>query len=169
MFSEAVTGFTTGDVTLTGTAGGTLTGTVTGGPTTYNVAVTGMTGPGHRRRDDRRGRRRRCRGQPNAASTSTDNSVTWDNVAPVATIALQAASDTGASNSDNLTNAATLVFDVTFSESVTGLTAADFSNVGTSTGCGFGTITGSAAAWTVTATGCSAGHRDRPPADQCRH
>ncbi len=46
MFSEAVTGFATGDVTLGGTAGGTLTGTVTGGPTTYNVAVTGMTGPG---------------------------------------------------------------------------------------------------------------------------
>ena len=55
VFSEAVAGFATGDVTLTGTAGGTLTGTVTGGPATYNVAVTGMTTPGtviatHRRR-----------------------------------------------------------------------------------------------------------------------
>ncbi len=121
VFSEAVTGFATGDVTLTGTAGGTLTGTVTGGPTTYNVAVTGMTTPGTVVATIAAGVAADAAGNGNAASTSTDNAVTWDNVAPVATIALQAASDTGASNSDNLTNAATLVFDVTFSESVTGL------------------------------------------------
>src|SRR5258707_654072 len=47
VFSEAVTGFATGDVDFTGsTVGGTLTGTVSGGPTTYNVAVTGMSGSG---------------------------------------------------------------------------------------------------------------------------
>src|SRR5688572_6884970 len=39
IFSEAVTGFDTGDVTITGTAGGTKTATVTGSGTTYNVAV----------------------------------------------------------------------------------------------------------------------------------
>ena len=43
VFSEAVTGFETGDVTLGGTAGAT-TATVTGSGTTYNVAVSGMTG-----------------------------------------------------------------------------------------------------------------------------
>ena len=42
VFSAPVVGFATGDVTLSGTAGATL-GTVTGGPTTFNVAVTGMT------------------------------------------------------------------------------------------------------------------------------
>jgi hypothetical protein len=42
VFSEAVTGFTTGDVTLSGSAGATL-GTVSGTGATYNVAVSGMT------------------------------------------------------------------------------------------------------------------------------
>jgi hypothetical protein len=51
VFSEAVSGFVTGDVMFSeGTAPGTLTGTVTEvGPnnrTTYNVAVNGMTGSG---------------------------------------------------------------------------------------------------------------------------
>ena len=41
-FSEAVTGFSTGNVTLGGTAGAT-TAVVTGSGTTYNVAVSGMT------------------------------------------------------------------------------------------------------------------------------
>ena len=45
MFSEAVTGFASGDVTLSGTAGHPV-GDVTGGGTTYNVAVSGMTGSG---------------------------------------------------------------------------------------------------------------------------
>ncbi len=46
VFSEAVSDFATGDVTLGGTAPGTLIGTVTGSGTTYNVAVSGMTGSG---------------------------------------------------------------------------------------------------------------------------
>ena len=41
VFSEAVTGFTAGDVTLGGTAGGTLVGLSRRGATTYTVAVTG--------------------------------------------------------------------------------------------------------------------------------
>jgi autotransporter-associated beta strand protein len=45
VFSEAVTGFATGDVTLGGTAGAT-TAEVTGSGTTYNVAVSGMSGNG---------------------------------------------------------------------------------------------------------------------------
>src|SRR2546422_11339246 len=46
VFSEAVTGFTGTDVTIGGTAGGTKTVTVSGGPSTYNVAVSGMTTSG---------------------------------------------------------------------------------------------------------------------------
>src|SRR4029450_12784121 len=42
VFSEPVSDFATGDVTLSGTAGAT-TAVVTGGGTTYNVAVSGMT------------------------------------------------------------------------------------------------------------------------------
>ena len=45
VFSEPVTGFATGDVTLAGTAGAT-TAVVTGGPTAYAVTVSGMTGDG---------------------------------------------------------------------------------------------------------------------------
>ena len=45
VFSEAVTDFATGDVTLGGTAGR-HAAVVTGSGTTYNVAVTGMTGCG---------------------------------------------------------------------------------------------------------------------------
>src|SRR5439155_5661484 len=45
-FSEPVSGFTGTDVTLSGTAGGTKTATVSGGPSTYNVAVSGMSSSG---------------------------------------------------------------------------------------------------------------------------
>src|SRR2546422_193876 len=45
IFSALVSDFATGDVTLGGTAGAT-TAVVTGGGTTYNVAVSGMTGNG---------------------------------------------------------------------------------------------------------------------------
>src|SRR5436190_17874454 len=44
-FSEAVTGFATGDVTLAGTAGASRA-TVTVGPTSFNVAVAGMRSDG---------------------------------------------------------------------------------------------------------------------------
>src|SRR5436853_1193821 len=42
VFSEPVSGFSGAGVTLSGTAGGTKTVTVSGGPSTYNVAVSGM-------------------------------------------------------------------------------------------------------------------------------
>jgi len=53
-------------------------------------------------------------GNLNAASTSTDNSVSFDNVPPAApgTPDLQAASDTGTSNSDNITSITTPTFTV---------------------------------------------------------
>ncbi|MBA3936274.1 MAG: hypothetical protein H0X38_02345, partial [Planctomycetes bacterium] len=46
LFSQAVTGFTAGDVALSGSAGGTLTATVSGAGATYVVTVTGMTTSG---------------------------------------------------------------------------------------------------------------------------
>jgi hypothetical protein len=45
-FGESVSGFSNGDVVVSGTAGGTKTVAVTGGPTVYNVAVSGMTTTG---------------------------------------------------------------------------------------------------------------------------
>jgi hypothetical protein len=157
VFSEAATGFATGDVTITGTAGGTKTATVTGGPITYSVAVTGMTTPGTVIASIGAGVATDTAGNANSASTSVDNTVSWDTVAPTATIDLQAGSDSGSSNSDDTTNAASLTFDVTFSETISGLAAPDFTNVGTATGCVVGAPAGSGASYTVTLTGCSQG------------
>ena len=52
------------------------------------------------------------------------------------------------------TAATSLAYTATFSEGVTGVTAADFTNTGTATGCVFG-VTGSGTTYTVTATSCS--------------
>jgi len=76
VFSEAVTGFATGDVSFTGsTAGGTLTGTVTGGPTTYNVSVTGMTSDGTVVASIPAGVAQDAATNPAPLTTSTDNTV----------------------------------------------------------------------------------------------
>ena len=76
VFSKPVTGFVTGDVTLSGTAGAT-TATVTGGPTTYDVAVSGMAQSGTVIASIATGKAADLAGNPNTASTSTDNSVTF--------------------------------------------------------------------------------------------
>ena len=68
VFSESVTGFTGGDVTLSGTAGAT-TAAVTGSGTTYNVAVSGMTSDGTVIATSRRAARRDAAGNINTAST----------------------------------------------------------------------------------------------------
>ena len=80
VFSEAVSDFVTGDVTLSGTAGAT-TGAVTGSGTTYTVAVSGMTGNGTVIASLAAGV---ATGDVsllgNMASTSTDNTVTYNGV-----------------------------------------------------------------------------------------
>ena len=78
VFSEAVVGFGTGDVAITGTSGGTKTATVTGGPVTFSVAVTGMTTSGTVIASIPAGVTTGLTGNPNAASTSTDDTVTWN-------------------------------------------------------------------------------------------
>ncbi len=77
VFSEAVTGFATGDVMLSGTAGATLA-TVSGGPTTYNVAVSGMTTNGTVIATVGANVAQDAAGNGNTASTSTDNTVTYN-------------------------------------------------------------------------------------------
>ncbi|MCY2953792.1 MAG: hypothetical protein NTU53_17720, partial [Planctomycetota bacterium] len=83
VFSQVMTGFATGDVTLAGTAGAT-TATLTGSGTTYNVAVSGMTKSGTVIASVPAGVAFDSAGNPNPASTSTDNTVTVDRVAPQA-------------------------------------------------------------------------------------
>ena len=77
VFSEAVTGFTSGDVTISGTAPGPKTVTVTGSGTTYQVSVTGMTGSGTVVASIAAGAATDAYGNASVASTSTDNTVTY--------------------------------------------------------------------------------------------
>ena len=76
MFSEPVSDFVMGDVALSGTAGAT-TATVTGSNTTYNVAVTGMTGSGSVIASIAVGAAHDVAGNSNTESTSIDNEVTY--------------------------------------------------------------------------------------------
>jgi hypothetical protein len=85
VFNETVTNFATGDVDLTdSTTGGVLVGTVTGSGTTYNVAVSGMAADGNVIAKINAGVATDASGNPNFASTSTDNTVTYDLSGPAA-------------------------------------------------------------------------------------
>ena len=86
VFSEPVTGFTGGDISITGTAGAT-TAVVTGGPSTYNVAVSGMTANGTVSVSIAAGVASDALGNGNTASSSTDNTVTYSNSAPTIAVA----------------------------------------------------------------------------------
>src|SRR5438094_958896 len=77
VFSRPVSGFTGAGVTISGTAGGTKTATVSGGPSTYNVAVSGMTSSGTVIASIPAGVASDAAGNLNTASTSTDNSVAF--------------------------------------------------------------------------------------------
>ncbi len=80
VFNQPVTGFTTGDVTLSGTAGAT-TATVTeiapNDSTTFNVEVSGMSSDGNIIATIDAGVAHSTDGDPNIASTSTDNEITF--------------------------------------------------------------------------------------------
>jgi Bacterial Ig-like domain len=76
-FSEPVTGFRAGDVSLSGTAGaGASRAVVAGGGTTYSVSVIGMTGDGTVTASIPANAATDAAGNANTASTSTDNTVT---------------------------------------------------------------------------------------------
>src|SRR5687768_7262963 len=94
VFSEAVSGFTAADVTIGGTAGGTKTATVSGGPSTYTVAVSGMTTSGTVTATIAAGVAQDAAGNSNTASTSTDNSVSFDAARPTVNISSPASGAT---------------------------------------------------------------------------
>ncbi len=75
-FSEDVTGFDASDVQLSGTAGAT-TAAVSGGPAVYTVEVSGMTADGTVSAALLAGAAVDRAGNHSAASTSTDNTVTY--------------------------------------------------------------------------------------------
>lgn len=146
-FSEPVTGFADADVQLSGTAGAT-TAVVTGGPTTYNVAVSGMTGNGTVIATIPAGVAIDTAAQSNGASTSTDNTVTFNGIdatAPTVTVNQAAAqSDPAATSPVNFT--------VVFNEPVTGFIDSDVQLGGTA-GATTAVVTGGPSTYNVAVSG----------------
>ncbi|MFI5052880.1 MAG: Ig-like domain-containing protein, partial [Acidimicrobiia bacterium] len=150
-FSEAVSGFTSADVTLGGTSNATTpwtVGAVSGGPSTYSFTVSAATpADGGLTIAVAAARASDAAGNGNQASNTL--AYTIDRTGPsVVSFAPTTASPT---------NAATINYALTFSVSVSGLTASDFSRTGTATGCVIGAPAGSGASYTIAVTGCSAG------------
>jgi hypothetical protein len=80
-FGEPVTGFSGGDITLGGTAGATMA-VVTGEGTTYSVTVSGMSAAGTVTAAIPADAATDAAGNGNTASTSTDNTVTFNSNPP---------------------------------------------------------------------------------------
>src|SRR5439155_1605531 len=116
---------------------------------TYTVTVTGMSGAGTVVASIPAGAAQDAAGNPSASSTSTDNTVTFDNTPPTVTI-------NQAAGQADPTNTSPITFTVVFSEAVTGFDGSDVSFAGSTVG---GTlvanVTGSGATYTLTATGMS--------------
>ncbi|HKB05521.1 MAG TPA: Calx-beta domain-containing protein, partial [Gemmataceae bacterium] len=148
LFDEPVTGFTAADVDLSGsTIGGTLVAQVTGSGASYTVTVTGMAGLGVVTATVPAAAAADLAGNPSEAATSTDNSVTFDPVAPTVTINRAAGqADPGGPGP--------VVFDVVFSEPVTGFTGADVVFTGSTVGgTPVAAVTGSGTTYTVSVIG----------------
>src|SRR4030095_3449658 len=88
VFSASVTGSTNTDVTISGTAGGTKTVVVSdsGDHKTYLVVVSGMTTSGTIVASISANVAQDASSAGNRASTSSDNTVTYDTTAPTVTI-----------------------------------------------------------------------------------
>jgi hypothetical protein len=147
-FSEPVFGFSSSDISFAGsTAGGALIGAITGSGTTFTVSVTGMSTPGTVVVTIAAGAVTDAAGNPSLASTSTDNTVTFDNVAPTVTV------NQAASQADPA-NAGPILFTVTFGAPVTGFDASDVSLAGSTAGGNLAvSVSGSGATYTVAVNG----------------
>lgn len=134
VFSEPVTGFVSADIIPGGTAGATtalVTETAPNNGTTFNIAISGMTGDGTVIVTINAGVAEDAAGNTNAASTSTDNTVNYVADAPPLVLSINRHDPLTA-----FTNADAVTFRVTFSEDVTGVDASDFSLTTTSTATG---------------------------------
>src|SRR5207249_1730218 len=109
VFSKTSEGRRGGDVPSAGTAGGTQTETVSGGPSTYNAGVRGMGSGGTVMARIHACVPQNAAGNTNTASTSTDNSVSFDATLPSVTI------DQAAGQADP-TNSSPISFTAVFSK-----------------------------------------------------
>ena len=146
VFGEPVTDFATGDVTIEGTAPGSMMAVVTGGGTTYDVAVSGMTGSGTVIARVAAGVAQDASGNPNTASTSLDNTVTYDAVSPTVTITQAATQADPASSSP-------IRFTVSFSEPVGDFTTGDVTIEGSAPGNKTAIVTGGGVTYDVAVSG----------------
>jgi len=147
IFSESVTGFSSSDISFTGsTDPDTLNASISGTGPNYTVSVTGMVEnhtvmasiPANSVQDNA--------GNFNLVSSSTDNSVYYD--APPSVTINQSSEQTDPVNSGPL------VFDVTFSEPVFGFTNSDISFTGSTTpGTLIASISGSGPTYTISVFG----------------
>jgi hypothetical protein len=147
LFDQPVIGFTTGDVTISGTAGG-LVAVVTGGPTLFNVSISGMISCGTVIVNIPAGVCTNTLFQPNLASTSIDNTVTYLNINPNVSINQAATQPDPAS-------ASPINFTVQFDQIVTGFATGDVSLSGTA-GATTGIVTGSGNFYNVAVSGMTA-------------
>ncbi|MFO0804222.1 MAG: Ig-like domain-containing protein [Gemmataceae bacterium] len=146
-FSEPVFGFTSDEAVLSGTAGGIGSAlklvTPAGDGRTFFVSVSGLTSDGTVRIDVAAGVATDAAGNANTASTGS-NVIALDSTAPSVTSILRS-NPLGAS-----TNASTAVFEVNFSEAVTGVDTTDFTlNATGLTGAGIASVSGSGTQWFV--------------------
>src|SRR5687768_3039905 len=146
VFSEAVSGFSAADVIIGGTAGGTKSATVSGGPTSYTVAVSGMTTSGTVTASIAAGAAQDAAGNNSSASTSSDNSVSFDAARPTVSI------NQAAAQADP-TGASPITFTAVFSEAVSGFSAADVTIGGTAGGGKSTTVSGGPSTYTVAVSG----------------
>ena len=115
VFSETVTGFDASDISLSGTAGAT-TAIVSGSGAIYTVSVSGMTADGTVIASINAGAAQDTVGNLSTASTSSDNTVTYDTTSPSVTIT---------SSASDPTNTSPIPILVTFDSDVTGFDATD--------------------------------------------
>lgn len=128
VFNEPVAGFAADDVLLGGTAPGSREVTVTRlNATSYDVAVSGLTGDGTVTMRIAAGAATDIAGNPSRASTSTDAGASYDVTPPTVTVSQ-------AVGQADPTRAAPLLFTVAFSEPVAGFLAGDIVLGGTAPG-----------------------------------
>jgi hypothetical protein len=141
-FSETVTGFLASDVVITGTAGGTKVVSLNG----FNAEVTGMTTGGTVIATVPVNAVTDLAGNLSTASNSATVNWTPDTTPPTVTI------NKGASQADP-TSASPILFDIVFSEPVTGFINTDVTVAFTGTGTPAVSLSGTGPTYTASVTG----------------
>ncbi|MCC6698800.1 MAG: FG-GAP repeat protein [Candidatus Hydrogenedentes bacterium] len=157
-FARIVSGFTADDVTMGGTATGVeFSVSPATSAITYTIQVTSIVGDGTLVPTVAAGVCQDWAGNPNAASTSVDNTVTFDDiVAPTVTVEQ-------AYGQSDPTESFPILFTVMFSEPVVEFTTSDVVIAGTAAGVTYSVSpAGPNAQYSITVTGASAGGTIRP-------